>query len=194
MVLRPCMYASVDVQQDSTLSLIDKTTSKKSSARTPQLRLFATMSLCARGAISRALRLDSLQLGSKHCSRRLAYSIYTGCRVAPPMIKNSSLIDRSRKQCRNFSSSRPQRTQADIENLTDVLPTCCPGCGAFSQTIEPNEPGYYSAGRKQTRKLLASKKDAIEKGNTAENATSVNTEQSDNGEDAQPTVPLPLQG
>ncbi|KAL4811161.1 hypothetical protein BDV18DRAFT_6185 [Aspergillus unguis] len=32
------------------------------------------------------------------------------------------------------------------------LPTCCPGCGAYAQTVEPNEPGYYGKTRKQTRK------------------------------------------
>ena len=180
---------------DSIVGLIDKTTAKKAPLELRNLLLFATMSLCvARGAISRALRLDSLRLGSNHCSRRQFYSIYTRCHAAAPVINNSSLIDRNRKQCRNFSSSRLQRTQANIEDLHDVLPTCCPGCGAFSQTIEPNEPGYYSASRKQTRKLLASKKEAMEKGNTAENATSVNTEQSDIGGDVQSTVPLPLQG
>ena len=35
------------------------------------------------------------------------------------------------------------------------LPLCCPGCGAYSQTIDPNEPGYYDEGRKQVRKHRA---------------------------------------
>lgn len=38
------------------------------------------------------------------------------------------------------------------------LPICCPGCGAYSQTTEPNGPGYYSSTRKQTRKYLAKKR------------------------------------
>jgi hypothetical protein len=99
-----------------------------------------------------------------------------------------------RNQCRKFSSSRLLQQQVIIENLTDVLPTCCPGCGAFSQTIEPNEPGYYSASRKQTRKLLASKKEAIEQSNTVEVAAKVNTEQSDHEQEAQFEVPVPSQG
>ncbi|GLI75897.1 mitochondrial ribosome small subunit bioproteinsis protein [Penicillium ochrochloron] len=111
-----------------------------------------------------------------------------------PTINNSSLVDRSRNQFRTFSSSRQLKEQANIETLTDVLPICCPGCGAFSQTIEPDEPGYYSASRKQTRKLLASKREAIEQSNAADDATSTNTEQGDLGEDAQPTPPIPMQG
>lgn len=60
---------------------------------------------------------------------------------------------------RFFSTTTSAQTQEPAEDLTDVLPIFCPGCGAFSQTIEPSEPGYYSTGRKQTRRLLASKKD-----------------------------------
>ncbi|KAL5045238.1 hypothetical protein BDW71DRAFT_184534 [Aspergillus fruticulosus] len=55
---------------------------------------------------------------------------------------------------------RSQYTSAsDLVTFTEpiqaVLPLCCPGCGAYSQTVEPNEPGYYSKTRKQTRKLLS---------------------------------------
>lgn len=31
----------------------------------------------------------------------------------------------------------------------DALPICCPGCGAYAQTVEPNELGYYSEGRRR---------------------------------------------
>lgn len=41
------------------------------------------------------------------------------------------------------------------EIFENVLPVCCPGCGAYSQTVEPNEAGYYSKTRKQARKLLS---------------------------------------
>ncbi|KAL2828973.1 hypothetical protein BDW59DRAFT_159371 [Aspergillus cavernicola] len=41
------------------------------------------------------------------------------------------------------------------EPLESVLPLCCPGCGAYAQTVEPKEPGYYGSVRKQTRKLLS---------------------------------------
>lgn len=152
------------------------------------------MSLCARGALSRALRPDSLRFTSSLYSWRLTYSIHSRSRAAPPVIHRSSLIDRNRDQYRKFSSSRLLQQQVNIENLTDVLPTCCPGCGAFSQTIEPNEPGYYSASRKQTRKLLASKKEAIEQSNVVEDAADTNTEHGDLVEEAQSEVPIPSQG
>lgn len=152
------------------------------------------MSLCARDALSRALRLDSLRFSSKACFSRLTPSIYSRCRAAPFAINNSSNIDRRHNQYRKFTTSLLQQAQTDIENLIDVLPTCCPGCGAFSQTIEPNEPGYYSASRKQTRKLLASKKEGIEQSNAAEDAAHPVSEDSGPEEDAQHTVPIPIQG
>ncbi|KAL3461358.1 telomere stability and silencing-domain-containing protein [Aspergillus heterothallicus] len=37
------------------------------------------------------------------------------------------------------------------EGFESTLPLCCLGCGAYSQTVEPNEPGYYSKTRKQTQ-------------------------------------------
>ncbi|KAJ0416175.1 telomere stability and silencing-domain-containing protein [Aspergillus carlsbadensis] len=37
------------------------------------------------------------------------------------------------------------------EDFESSLPLCCPGCGAYSQIVEPNEPGYYNKSRKQTR-------------------------------------------
>ncbi|KAL2811086.1 telomere stability and silencing-domain-containing protein [Aspergillus granulosus] len=61
----------------------------------------------------------------------------------------------SRTQPRNQSTqsiivteSVDTKTPEDIES---TLPLCCPGCGAYSQTVEPDEPGYYSKTRKQTR-------------------------------------------
>lgn len=30
-----------------------------------------------------------------------------------------------------------------VTSIEDLLPVCCPGCGAYSQIVEPNEPGYY---------------------------------------------------
>lgn len=152
------------------------------------------MSFCARGALSRALRLDKLRFGSRTCSLRLTNSIYSRCRAVTPTLNHSSTINQRHNQSRKFTTSRPQKAETEIENLIDVLPICCPGCGAFSQTIEPNEPGYYSASRKQTRKLLASKKEAIEQTNRAEDATHAVTEESSLGGDAQPTAPIPIQG
>lgn len=49
-------------------------------------------------------------------------------------------------------------SRVEPDPIQNVLPLCCPGCGAFSQTVNPNEPGYYSKTRKKTRKRLAETK------------------------------------
>ena len=151
------------------------------------------MSACSRGALSRALRFSSL-LPKSHISRRLPFTI--------PALHNTALIANSIPRFspyphRCFSTTNYQR-EAAAEKLTDVLPVCCPGCGAFSQTVEPDEPGYYGASRKQNRKLLASRNEAIEaskKGLEAETARPVKDGLVN--EDTQvdePVVPRPTQG
>ena len=95
------------------------------------------------------------------------------------------------------------------EELAEALPVCCPGCGAFTQTIEPEEPGYYGGNRKQTRKLIASHKGTADKEFPAIEATK-STEVADDvaiREEAisdllpqqvdaaeEPTAPVPTQG
>lgn len=63
-----------------------------------------------------------------------------------------------------------------VEQLANTLPVCCPGCGAFSQTVEENEPGYYSPTRRQTKRLYAARKAAIEHRETPSDETNVDTE------------------
>lgn len=64
--------------------------------------------------------------------------------------------------------------------------------------MEPDEPGYYGASRKQNRKLLASRKETIEtsnKGLEAEMTPLVKDELEDeNTERDEPVVPRPTQG
>jgi hypothetical protein len=51
--------------------------------------------------------------------------------------------------------SLPQETSNNsIQNLAS-LPRQCAGCGAFSQTSDNGEPGFYSLGRKSVRAFLA---------------------------------------
>lgn len=57
----------------------------------------------------------------------------------------------SKNQLRNSSTDASEVAKSP-ESLKAVLPTCCPGCGAYAQTVEPNEPGYYGKTRKQTKK------------------------------------------
>ncbi|PLB50200.1 hypothetical protein P170DRAFT_405053 [Aspergillus steynii IBT 23096] len=72
------------------------------------------------------------------------------------------------KQQRLFSSTAPSHTNPSIRT-EDILPICCPGCGAYSQTVEPEEAGYYGKTRKQTRKFLSeARKETKEPQSTSE--------------------------
>ena len=44
--------------------------------------------------------------------------------------------------------------------VVQKLPVNCPGCGAYTQTLSPQEAGYYSQTRKRLRKFLASQQDS----------------------------------
>ncbi|KAJ6090207.1 hypothetical protein N7486_009022 [Penicillium sp. IBT 16267x] len=129
------------------------------------------MSPCSRGAISRALRLGSLRW---HLKPRTSLLKTTGSpllRTAPSQISCGSLATRLRNSSRLFSTTPFRRREVTAEELAEALPVCCPGCGAFTQTIEPEEPGYYGGNRKQTRKLLASHKGTADKETAASEAT-----------------------
>jgi hypothetical protein len=78
---------------------------------------------------------------SQHAPSRLRREIVS--RLAP--LSTVQLRRQSTSASNPVSSTEPAQA---------ILPLCCPGCGAYSQTVEPNEPGFYSKTRKQTRKLL----------------------------------------
>ena len=35
-----------------------------------------------------------------------------------------------------------------------ILPSLCPGCGAFTQTVSPEQPGFYGTNRKSVRAFI----------------------------------------
>ncbi|KAJ5898828.1 hypothetical protein N7495_003572 [Penicillium taxi] len=117
------------------------------------------MSPCSRAAISRALRLEISRYRPTSCYRQLPPSIYP--RLCVESFAPYSPSRKIQLSHRCFSTSTFQRQEAPIGDITHILPLCCPGCGAYSQTIEANEPGYYGQTQKQTRKLLASRKKAV---------------------------------
>jgi hypothetical protein len=158
----------------------------------------AIMSLCSRGAVFRNPRLNLLRLIPRSIPRSQAQALFSQSRAAPQSKVHADL----RTQCRCFSTTRFQQEQPPAEpqsdSIADSLPVCCPGCGAFSQTVEANEPGYYGTSRKQIRKLLAARKEAIEAQNI-EQTEAVPTEgddlsaqQNDAIKEAAP--PKPIQG
>lgn len=152
------------------------------------------MLACSRGALSKTLRLDVLRLMPRY-PRQLALSTPSFRSTLPTA---NSITRHGLHATRLFSTTRFQQ-QATIEGLTDVLPVCCPGCGAFSQTVEPDEPGYYGASRKQTRKLLVSRQKAIEERNTELGSEGIPTLQDELSVDdshgkGEMVAPRPIQG
>ncbi|RDW94067.1 uncharacterized protein DSM5745_01389 [Aspergillus mulundensis] len=85
----------------------------------------------------------------------------------------SGLTPVLKTQVRNSSTAAPDALKSP-EQVKVTLPVCCPGCGAYSQTVEPNEPGYYGKFRKQTRKLLSeAQKESLEEPATQDAAFTV---------------------
>ncbi|KAJ5544629.1 hypothetical protein N7461_006933 [Penicillium sp. DV-2018c] len=121
------------------------------------------MSLCSRAAVFRGPKLTLLRTLAKNTPSTPASRLFTQARIAPQFKVLADL----RRPHRCFSTTRFRQEHSTVALLADYLPVCCPGCGAFSQTVEANEPGYYGTSRKSIRKLLAVKRDAVESENEA---------------------------
>ncbi|CAG8028026.1 unnamed protein product [Penicillium salamii] len=120
------------------------------------------MSLCSRGALFRNPRPNLLRLASKNVTRSSPLPFLFRSRLTLQSNVVPGRHNQYRSEYRNFSTTPSRREEASVDPLTSALPVCCPGCGAFSQIVEENEPGYYSPSRKQTRKLLAASKERIQ--------------------------------
>ncbi|KAJ5779704.1 hypothetical protein N7457_007424 [Penicillium paradoxum] len=149
------------------------------------------MSLCSRSAVLRSSKLNFLRLFPRNITRSSAPTVFSQSRVGPLPKLHSDF----HRQCRCFSTTLSQRDQPTVEPLADSLPVCCPGCGAFSQTVEANEPGYYGTSRKSIRRLLAARKGATESKDeavkkAASEGESVPAEQNDIVEEAEPPRPI----
>lgn len=165
------------------MGAIDNRFPKKKAPKTPE-SFTPIMSLCSRGAILRSPRLNLLRLTSKVIPRSPTHTLFSRTRVAPQI----NVVPYLRSQCCAFSTTRYRPEQTTVDAVTEILPVCCPGCGAFSQTVEANQPGYYNTSRKQTRKLLAASKQTLE----PDNNDTVEVHQNDPIEDSEP--PRPIQG
>ncbi|KAE8373799.1 hypothetical protein BDV26DRAFT_271270 [Aspergillus bertholletiae] len=119
--------------------------------RTPRLKYVAPQSPCQLQQLPRA---------------QFARSFFQQPRVLPIRNANSTINEPQRR----LLSSGPLLYAKSSELTGRILPVCCPGCGAYAQTIEPGEPGYYSKTRKQTRKLLSETEQAtsVQDGETGE--------------------------
>lgn len=47
-----------------------------------------------------------------------------------------------------------KRSDADVQKATFGLPQSCPGCGALTQELEPDQAGYYSSSRRIVKRYL----------------------------------------
>ncbi|OJJ40315.1 hypothetical protein ASPWEDRAFT_166395 [Aspergillus wentii DTO 134E9] len=114
------------------------------------------MSPCLRCMISRGLKLKRPSPQLLFRTQRIPRTLSSQSLFSPPEVFPARSAGRpaSQNQRRGLSSTT-QKSADSSEKLLDNLPICCPGCGAYSQTVEPNEPGYYGKPRKQTRKLLS---------------------------------------
>lgn len=57
----------------------------------------------------------------------------------------------------------PPLPPTSISLHADTLPISCPGCGAYAQTIDSNEPGFYSRTRKKAKQQWHKRQQAIAK-------------------------------
>jgi hypothetical protein len=60
-------------------------------------------------------------------------------------------------------SVTPPLPPTSISLHADTLPISCPGCGAYAQTIDSNEPGFYSRTRKKAKQQWHQRQQAIAK-------------------------------
>lgn len=75
-------------------------------------------------------------------------------------------------------SVTPPLPPTSISLHADTLPISCPGCGAYAQTIDSNEPGFYSRTRKKAKQQWHKRQQAIAK---EQRATSQDGEGMDDG-------------
>ncbi|THY29082.1 hypothetical protein D6D00_03837 [Aureobasidium pullulans] len=83
---------------------------------------------------------------------------------APPYYLRPSLLSLSiaAKRLSSTEAASPvqdqhdltERFQSEIKQKTRKLPLSCPGCGAPSQTVAPEEAGFYSLGRSAVKKFV----------------------------------------
>lgn len=102
----------------------------------------------------------------------MAYGLRTISRLKAPSNLVPLLLHSSLESCTNISHgvgrrrSRPRRHQLHVDATTIPshgsptlsqlfhLPRSCPGCGAFTQTVKPEQPGFYGTNRKSVKAFI----------------------------------------
>lgn len=117
------------------------------------------MFLCPRCIVSKSIRpnIRGLLLPTSFQRPLSTLSTRTPRLTRQPLIASRRNFQATARQSDvSIETQAPPNKPLDLDK--ELLPICCPGCGAYSQTIDPNEPGYYSMTRKETRKLLTKTK------------------------------------
>ena len=103
-------------------------------------------------------------MASVHC---LLYSCKFGRNTVPlflcPVLPAySSWTPGPRRQVSSIQKRRQhvETAAATTHNLPTPqqlldLPRSCPGCGAFTQAVSPDQPGFYSTNRKSVKAFIA---------------------------------------
>ncbi|KAE8150418.1 hypothetical protein BDV25DRAFT_154358 [Aspergillus avenaceus] len=94
-----------------------------------------------------------------------------------PIRNVHGLVNITQRRNLSLATSTPENTSEPAE---PVIPVCCPGCGAYAQTIDPQEPGYYS----RTKTVLKHAPDAEQETREAEEVEDLQTK----GEEAALTI------
>lgn len=157
------------------------------------------MAPCLRGMVSRAIKIRHIAPRFPYRPRHLSWAssiVPLRSLFSPPkaFFPGHSLGTR---QLRSFTSSI-QPCADSIEPAASALPLCCPGCGAYTQTIDPNELGYYSENRRRKLDTTTEKQHEVQQvlggdGNeNAENGEKVDLKAK--GEAAAETIEKTLRG
>lgn len=135
--------------------------------------------------ISSGRRFGLLRLRSI-TSQSTRYHHYRSCattwqaRQTPPICRRQRL-----PPTRRFYTSLDGSQESRIQQLaTKFLPVSCPGCGALTQWIESNEPGFYDTGRRTVKDFLrdvappAAQENAVEGGSDVDDGQIAASEES----------------
>lgn len=90
----------------------------------------------------------------------IAYSSWTPrpCRQVPSIQKRRQHVETAAATTHDLPT--PQQ-------LFD-LPRSCPGCGAFTQAVSPDQPGFYSTNRKSVKAFIARREQNSKHGKSEE--------------------------
>lgn len=140
--------------------------SKRAKCRSFQPPSLAQMSIAARSA-RRALYRDFYELVPLFSS----FAVRRSARGAPDSIKRSITSTACRRLRMDAQAPDNSTVPPPLEARQHghrQLPLACPGCGALTQSVHPQEAGHYSTNRAAVRKYLNRSQEQIKGEATAE--------------------------